>query len=49
MLKTAEVHGWSVCLAAEWPKIIEREDVLVEKRITMTPEKVMELAQPCQR
>jgi len=49
MLKTVEDHGWSICLAAEWPKIVEAEDVLSEKRVTLPPNEAIALAQMCQK
>lgn len=49
MLKIAEDHGWSICLAADWPRKVEVEDVLAEKRVRVLPDEAIKLTQMCQR
>lgn len=49
MLKTIKDHGWSICLAADWPRMVDTEDVLAEKRVTVPPEQAIGIAKMCQR
>ncbi|MFA5894958.1 MAG: hypothetical protein WC851_04230 [Candidatus Shapirobacteria bacterium] len=49
MLKAVEDHGWSICLAADWPRIVEAEDVLAERRVSVPPNQAIEIAKMCER
>lgn len=48
-IEDSHSSGWSICLAAEWPRVVDEIDVTTEKRVTLPPNEAIAVAQMCKR